>query len=73
MRNLLEYPITHDEKVKAVMWAIGRYESDTAGRAPIGDVTGVALQAVLDELTAPVPVPVPEPEDLEVEEPKEDQ
>lgn len=72
MRNILEYPITHEEKVKAVMWAIGRYQSDTSGPgAPIGDVTGVALQAVLDDLTAPAPVPTPE--DLEVEEPKEDQ
>lgn len=55
MRNLLEYPITKEEKVRALEMALATFEAAwrevPEAHRPIGDITGAALQAVLDDYT----------------------
>jgi hypothetical protein len=53
MRNIMVYPITTEEKIEAISWALAQYvaKMDALGiDRPIGDVTGAALQAVIDDL-----------------------
>jgi hypothetical protein len=46
MRNIIEYPITHEEKVSALKKAIKRSLAD----AGIGGIEPVALSEVLEEI-----------------------
>lgn len=47
MRNVLQYPITQDEMLEALDWAIAQYQELMEKHdAPLGDIIGVALQEV---------------------------
>lgn len=48
MRNLLEYPITDEEKVTALENALDSYQVQYADR--IGDINPYAIQLVIDEI-----------------------
>ncbi len=51
MRNIMQYPITYEEKINAVTAAISTEEVRLAsGDAPVGDITLAALWAVLGDL-----------------------
>lgn len=48
MRNLREYPVTLEELVAAIRWASDEWTlKNTGPDAPVGSVTGVALQKLL--------------------------
>ena len=47
MRNLLRYPITLQEKLEAIDWAIEKFSTTEQG---IGDPTGAALQEIRKDL-----------------------
>ena len=52
MRNLDQYPITLDEMIEAMEWALGQEHLDWEARGrPLGDVRGPALRSVLAKLT----------------------
>jgi hypothetical protein len=50
MRNLAEYPITLEEKIEAMKWALDTYLEEYKDEPPIGDITYAALEQVLEEL-----------------------
>lgn len=51
MRNILEYPVTHEEKVSALKNAIKR----SLAVAGIGDIEPIALAEILEEIERDCP------------------
>ena len=50
MRNLLEYPVTFAEKIKALHFFEKLYNEKYGVHIPIGDVTLVALREIEEDL-----------------------
>lgn len=55
MRNLAQYPVTKDDKIAAVRWALEHYDNHQRRAQVVGDVTGAALQAILEDLQKGLP------------------